>query len=89
MSMDVILSINPGTTTTRCALVALQGEGLEVLVEETLDHEESVIAGFPTIAAQLDFRREHIEAFRGRHLGRNRLVACAGRGAKARWRRRA
>ncbi|MAQ45967.1 MAG: butyrate kinase [Confluentimicrobium sp.] len=80
MSMDVILSINPGTTTTRCALVALQGEGLEVLVEETLDHEESVIAGFPTIAAQLDFRREHIEAFRGRHLGRNRLVACAGRG---------
>ncbi|TMV04193.1 butyrate kinase [Ruegeria sediminis] len=80
MSLNAILSINPGTTTTRCALYGLNGRVVEVITERTLDHDEGVMAGFPTIASQLDFRAAHIAAFLSEYLDDRRLVACAGRG---------
>jgi butyrate kinase len=78
---DVILAINPGTTTTRCALFALDGAGVEPMAEQTLDHDEAAMAGFPTIASQLEFRSGHVAAFLEAHLSpEHRLAACAGRG---------
>ena len=80
MDSDAILAINPGSTTTRCALYRVAGDGLAEIAEETLDHDEHEIAAFPSIAAQLSFRARHVEAFLARHRGRARLIACAGRG---------
>lgn len=80
MADDVILAINPGTTTTRCALFVVAPGGVTPLVEETLEHDEARMAGFESIAGQLPFRRACIEAFLADHLGDGRLVACAGRG---------
>ncbi|SIO50823.1 butyrate kinase [Rhodovulum sp. ES.010] len=80
MTDAAILSINPGTTTTRCALYGWLGTALKTIAEEALDHDETVMAGFSTIASQLEFRRQHIETFLNEQLGRHRLVACAGRG---------
>lgn len=78
---DLILAINPGTTTTRCALYALGGATVEAVAEETLDHDETAMAAFPTIASQLDFRAAHVARFVASKLsGQDRLVACAGRG---------
>ncbi len=80
MRSDVILSINPGTTTTRCALYTCHADRVSALAEETLDHDETVMARFSSIAAQLDFRAGHVADFLSRHLGARRLIACAGRG---------
>ena len=77
--MEAILAINPGTTTTRCALFALRGGAVEPLAEETQEHDEAEMARFSGIAGQLDFRAGHVAAFLARHEGL-RLVACAGRG---------
>lgn len=80
MTDDAVLAINPGTTTTRCALYSCSETALKVIAEETLNHDETIMAGFATIASQFEFRREHIESFLNAHLGDHRLVACAGRG---------
>ncbi|KUJ85718.1 butyrate kinase [Ruegeria marisrubri] len=80
MSQNAILAINPGTTTTRCALYAVSRSQVEVIAEQTLDHDESMMAGFPTIASQLGFRAAQVEAFLAEHLGNYELLACAGRG---------
>lgn len=78
--MDAILSVNPGTTTTRCALYAVEGQALTLLAEETLEHDETQMAGFATIPDQFDYRLACVHAFLDRKLGKRRLVACAGRG---------
>ena len=77
--MDAILSVNPGTTTTRCALYAAEGQALTLLAEETLEHDETQMAGFATIPDQFDYRLACVHAFLDRKLGKRRLVACAGR----------
>ncbi|SFM81509.1 butyrate kinase [Shimia aestuarii] len=81
MSRDLILAINPGTTTTRCALFERRGEGPQTVCEQTLEHDETVMAGFPSIAAQLPYRTECVSAFLAAQMSEtDRLVACAGRG---------
>lgn len=80
MSNSLILAINPGTTTTRCALFAVEGERVEAECEKTLEHDETTMEKFASIAAQLEFRAAHISDFLAENLGQNRLVACAGRG---------
>lgn len=79
-AMDAILSINPGTTTTRCALYAPEGHALALVAEETLDHDETRMAGFATIPDQFDYRLSCVHAFLDRNFGKRRLIACAGRG---------
>lgn len=77
--VEAILAINPGTTTTRCALFAPRGGAMEPLAEETFEHDEAEIAQFSSIAAQLDFRAAQVAAFLDWHPD-VRVVACAGRG---------
>lgn len=78
--MEAILSINPGTTTTRCALYELRGDGLVQITEDTLDHDEEEMAGFKTIPDQFDYRLSCVRVFLDGALGDRRLAACAGRG---------
>lgn len=80
MSDTAILAINPGTTTTRCALYAPNGPTVGLVAEETLDHDEAEVARFPAVSAQLDYRAAHVDAFLADHLKGRKLVACAGRG---------
>jgi butyrate kinase len=46
MSGPTILSINPGTTTTRCALYAVEGEVVVPVIEKTREHDDAAMAGF-------------------------------------------
>ena len=81
MSRNLILAINPGTTTTRCALYAVSPEQLLAVAEQNLDHDEVMMAKFANIASQLDYRAECVERFLSAEMKENdRLVACAGRG---------
>lgn len=78
---DLILAINPGTTTTRCALFSPVHERVVAVAEQTIDHDEVMMAGFPSIASQLDFRTACVTAFLDPYLSPgDRLLACAGRG---------
>lgn len=77
---NAILSINPGTTTTRCAVYAISQGALCVLAEATLEHDEVQIAQFASIPDQLQFRTRCVLDFLSGVTGCFRLVACAGRG---------
>src|SRR3989338_2012605 len=63
MGKDLILTINPGTTTTRIGLFAPQSGQVQPLLEETVEHDEAVVAGFPSIAAQLEYRAAAVQGF--------------------------
>ncbi len=81
MMREVILAINPGTTTTRCALYSVRDARLECLVEETLEHDEARMAEFAEISDQLVYRSDCVAAFLQANMCRNdHLIACAGRG---------
>ena len=80
MTEPAILAINPGTTTTRCALFQIGASTVSPIVEKTLEHDEAEMATFASIKAQLEFRAGHISEFLNEQLGNYRLVACAGRG---------
>ena len=76
----LILTINPGTTTTRCGLFDRNGATINTVREDTIEHDESVISGFPRIADQLDYRAECLKQFLARSETAGQLAAVAGRG---------
>lgn len=80
MGCDLILTINPGTTTTRIGLFLPQGIEVQPVLDETIDHDEKVMTKFASIAEQLPFRAEAIETFLAAIPGGVRLAAVAGRG---------
>lgn len=81
MTQSLILAINPGTTTTRCALYKVSPDQLEAIAEQNLDHDEKMMAQFTSIAAQLEYRAQCVASFLNAEMQEgDRLVACAGRG---------
>lgn len=80
MSRPLILTINPGTTTTRIGLFLPLGAKVQAVLDETIDHDERVMAGFDSIAAQLPFRAAAVQGFLDAVPGGVRLLAVAGRG---------
>ncbi|NEY89485.1 butyrate kinase [Tabrizicola oligotrophica] len=80
MGKDLILTINPGTTTTRIGLFEPQGPEVIAVLDQTIEHDETRMAQFPDIAAQLPFRAEAVQDFLDAIPGGVRLAAVAGRG---------
>lgn len=78
--MSLVLTINPGTTTTRIGLFEATGGIVQATEERTIEHDEAVMAGFAGIADQLDFRAEEVGRFLARLPGDLPLAAVAGRG---------
>lgn len=80
MPTPLILTINPGTTTTRIGLFQPRGAGVRPVLDETIEHDEKDMAGFDSIASQLPFRAQAVQAFLDAIPGGVRLAAVAGRG---------
>lgn len=80
----LILTINPGTTTTRLGLFAPRGPHVDCVTETTIEHDERQMAGFSSIADQLEFRAGAILDFLGAMPGNITLGAVAGRGGMLR-----
>ena len=80
MGCPLILTVNPGTTTTRIGLFLPREAGVESVLEQTLDHDETEMARFGSIAAQLPFRAAALQEFLAAVPGGVRLAAVAGRG---------
>lgn len=81
MSRELIFTVNPGATSTKCALHQRQGTAVHGVAERTIEHPDAVLARFDGIADQLEYRQTRVDAFLAETLAEgDRLVACAGRG---------
>jgi len=80
MKQSLILTINPGTTTTRIGLFLPQGSDVRPVLEDTIDHDEAVMSRFATIPDQLPFRATSVQTFLDTIPGGVQLAAVAGRG---------
>lgn len=78
----VIFTVNPGSTTTKCALYYLSDEDkIERIVEETIDHPDKEVSQFPNICDQIDYREKPVRYFIKKNLPQKiEIIACAGRG---------
>jgi butyrate kinase len=73
----VILTINPGSTSTKIGVF----EDGKQLFTESVSHSAEEIASFPSIASQYEFREQHIRgALEKRGFDLKKLSAVVGRG---------
>jgi len=79
--ISIIFTVNPGATSTKCALFQVIEGGIECIVSETIDHPDEIIAQFENISAQIDFREKLVRKFITTSLPQQaKIIACAGRG---------
>jgi len=73
----IVLVINPGSTSTKFAVFS----GTDSIFEQSLSHSTEELAGFPSIAAQYEFRENAIlRVLEERHFDLSSLHAVVGRG---------
>ncbi len=72
---NTILVINPGTTSTKIAIY----DGAQHIWSEAIDHNASDLHAFDSVAAQVEFRYEHVSSSIPAEL-RNGWSAVVGRG---------
>jgi len=78
---SIIFTVNPGATSTKCALYQVLDKGIKEITSETIDHPDKIIAKFEDVATQLDYREKRVRQFISSHLPSDaKIVACAGRG---------
>ena len=77
LQRQLVLAINPGSTTTKLALY----HNLDEIAIETIDHEVSTLARFARVADQLEFRLSLVRAFLHSHeVPVGALAMVMGRG---------
>ncbi len=78
---EVIIVINPGSTSTKMALF----KGKERLSEEAVSHPADELAAFDNVADQFDLRMKNIDQWlKAQKIDDKKVVAVAGRGAPLR-----
>ncbi|AHC13841.1 butyrate kinase [Salinispira pacifica] len=83
---QIILVINPGSTSTKLALYEMEGVNLRELEEQSISHQPGEIQSFTAVADQADFRTRAAEEFLSaswKHQGLENdgaLQAVIGRG---------
>ena len=82
MQNKLIITVNPGATTTRCAIYETTNRSVAATAEEVIEHSDRELARFETISNQLEYRYRLVFEFVRQHIDDNRSapVACAGRG---------
>jgi len=74
--MYVIFAINPGSTSTKLALLTDK----EVIVQETIDHDSSELAPYDSVLAQLPYRDQVVQTWLDTHSKGLTISAVVGRG---------
>ena len=83
MQSKLVITVNPGATTTRCAIYETGNDAVSCTAEKVIEHRDSELARFGAISDQFEYRYRLVHDFVQRHLNddnRSGLVACAGRG---------
>ena len=57
--ISIIFTVNPGATSTKCALYQVLDKGIKEITSETIDHPDKIIAQFEDVATQLDYREKN------------------------------
>lgn len=79
--ISIIFTVNPGATSTKCALYQIIDKGIKEVKSETIHHPDNIITQFETVASQLSYRERLVHQFIDDFLPKNaKIVACAGRG---------
>jgi len=77
----IIFTVNPGSTSTKCALSSFLGNRIETIIEKTIEHHEKELRQFSNICDQVDYREKLVWDFITKYLPKNEdIIACAGRG---------
>lgn len=74
--MHVVFAINPGSTSTKLALLTDQ----EVILQETINHDSCDLAAFDSILAQLPYRDQIVQEWLRLHSQGFIITAVVGRG---------
>lgn len=78
---EVIIVINPGSTSTKMALF----KGKEKIAEEAVSHPAGELAAFDNVADQFDLRMKNIDQWLDtQKIDEKKVIAVAGRGAPLR-----
>ena len=83
MQSKLIITVNPGATTTRCAIYETNNGFVSCTAEKVIEQGDSELARFESISDQYEYRYRLVSDFVRRHINddnRSDLVACAGRG---------
>ena len=79
--ISIIFTVNPGATSTKCALYQVLDEGIKEITSETIDHPDRIIAQFENISDQIELREKLVRKFINISLlPKSKIIACAGRG---------
>jgi len=79
--ISIIFTVNPGATSTKCALYQVLDKGIKEIASETIDHPDRIIAQFKNISDQIEFREKFVRKFITIYLPpKSKIIACAGRG---------
>ncbi len=78
MDKEVVLVINPGSTSTKIAFYNRQGE----LISKSIDHPQNELINFEKIADQIEYRYEYIKPFINEYLSDSdyKVIGIVGRG---------
>ncbi|MFD1344488.1 butyrate kinase [Litorisediminicola beolgyonensis] len=78
MPRDLIVTVCPGATTTRCAVYQMRAKSKKCVAEDTLAHDEAVLATLPGYASQHELRLWAVQSFLdGALKDTDRVVAVA------------
>jgi len=79
--ISIIFTVNPGATSTKCALYKVKDKEVKELASETINHPDETIIQFKNVSSQIDYREGLVRKFIStRFPKRGKIIACAGRG---------
>jgi butyrate kinase len=79
--LSIIFTVNPGATSTKCALYKVLDKGIKEITSETINHPDEIITQFETVASQIYYRERLVHQFISSNLPlKGKIIACAGRG---------
>ncbi len=78
MDKEVVIVINPGSTSTKIAFYNRKGE----LISESISHPQNELAEFERMADQVEYRYDHLKPFVDEYLANTEynVVGVVGRG---------
>ncbi|NOQ27801.1 MAG: butyrate kinase [Bacteroidales bacterium] len=78
MEKEVVIVINPGSTSTKVAFYNREGE----LISKSISHPQNELVKFDKIADQLEYRYAHIKPFISKYLSSSnyKVIGVVGRG---------
>ncbi len=77
-TIPMILVINTGSTTTKCALFRCDSEPTEPVQKTTIEHPDDMIHKFATISSQVDYREQLVREYVKNNLPENAEIKAVG-----------